>query len=296
MITFRNFTNNLGYGDFGDSFMEIAEFLANLHKDKPIPLAFPWGRWEWMFSLPYLDKRFLDKIGIWKHDDIIVSLVTYESGFGEAYYIVDPRYGDLKPEMAKYAISNFTHEGKFRLLIPDNDQQMKKIAFELGLRATNENEHTACFDARFPTEYQLPEGFQIKSLADDYDVIKYHKVLWKGFDHGSEVPINEAELSDRRISLSGPHFDPHTNIAVVAPSGEFVSYCGTWYMKNTCVAYVEPVATDPDYRKLGLGKAAVLEAIKRCFASGAKYAFVGSNQNFYYRLGFYPLMTYSWWK
>ncbi len=296
MIKFRNFTNNNGYGDFGDSFLEVAAFLARLHQDEPLPLAYPWGRWEWMFSLCYLDKQHLDKIGIWEDEDKIIALVTYESVFGEAYYAIDPLYSDLKPVLANYAKTTFIHEGKFRILIPENDSEMKKAAFELGLKATNGNEHMACFEAGFPLEYQLPEGFEIISLAEEKDIIKYHKVLWKGFNHGSDVPINESDLADRRISLSGPHVDLFRNIAVVSPDGQFVSYCGTWYLENTCVALVEPVATDPEYRKLGLGKAAVLEAIKRCFAVGAKYAFVGSNQNFYYRLGFYPLMTYSWWQ
>lgn len=58
---------------------------------------------------------------------------------------------------------------------------------------------------------------------------------------------------------------------------------------------MEPVATDPDYRKLGLGKAAALEGVKRCRDLGAKVAFVGSSQQFYYNIGFRPYSTKTWW-
>ena len=75
-------------------------------------------------------------------------------------------------------------------------------------------------------------------------------------------------------------------ILVVAPSGDYASYCGMWYDPATAYALVEPVATDPDYRKLGLGKAAVLEGIRRCGALGATQAYVGSSQQFYYQIGF----------
>ena len=41
----------------------------------------------------------------------------------------------------------------------------------------------------------------------------------------------------------------------------------------------------------GLGKAVVLEAVKRCGQMGAKTALVGSSQQFYYNIGFYPIHT-----
>ena len=66
-------------------------------------------------------------------------------------------------------------------------------------------------------------------------------------------------------------------IVVEAPDGRFVSYCGMWYEPVHSIAYVEPVATDPDYRRMGLGRAAVMEGIRRCGALGATEAWVGSD-------------------
>jgi predicted N-acetyltransferase YhbS len=82
----------------------------------------------------------------------------------------------------------------------------------------------------------------------------------------------------------------------VAPDGEFVSYCGMWYEPGTGYALVEPVATDPRYRRMGLGRAAVLEAVRRCGVLGARQAFVGSSQQFYYSIGFYPCCNETFWE
>jgi len=60
-------------------------------------------------------------------------------------------------------------------------------------------------------------------------------------------------------------------------------------------AYVEPMATDPVYRRLGLGKAAVLEGIRRCGALGAKVAYVGSDQAFYLSIGYEVIYTSERW-
>jgi len=53
-----------------------------------------------------------------------------------------------------------------------------------------------------------------------------------------------------------------------------------------------------DYEKLkmGLGKAAVLEGIRRVGELGAKKVFVGSSQQFYYSIGMRPFATATMWK
>jgi predicted N-acetyltransferase YhbS len=78
-------------------------------------------------------------------------------------------------------------------------------------------------------------------------------------------------------------------------TGKFVSFSGTWYEAVNKIAYVEPVATDPDFRRMGLGKAAVLEGIRRCGALGATVAFVGSDQEFYKAIGFTHLWSSNPW-
>jgi predicted N-acetyltransferase YhbS len=82
---------------------------------------------------------------------------------------------------------------------------------------------------------------------------------------------------------------------VRAANGDFVAYGGLWYDALNRLAYVEPVATDPDFRRLGLGRAAVLEGIRRCGAMGATVAYVGSDLDFYRALGFRKLYTSRCW-
>lgn len=109
----------------------------------------------------------------------------------------------------------------------------------------------------------------------------------------------------RKIGLSGKELEPemlrpnvnlNLKIAAVAPNGKFAAYCGMWFDKKVEYAVIEPVATDPDYRKMGLGKAVVLEEIKCVSELGAKLVLVGSSQQFYYSIGLRPHTTSSKWK
>jgi predicted N-acetyltransferase YhbS len=68
-----------------------------------------------------------------------------------------------------------------------------------------------------------------------------------------------------------------------------------WYIPDIEYSYVEPVATVPDFRNNGLGKAVVYEGINRCIKMGSKKALVISNQQFYHKLGFTEYSKSSLW-
>jgi predicted N-acetyltransferase YhbS len=144
----------------------------------------------------------------------------------------------------------------------------------------------------FP-QITLPNGFRLKSLQDDNDLHKIDRVLWRGFGHEGEP--SQDGIEGRRKMQSVPNFRKDLNIVVKAPDGNFASYSGTWFEQTNRIAYVEPVATDPDYRRRGLGKAAVLEGIRRCGELGATVAYVGSAQAFYMAMGFTKIYTSQCW-
>jgi GNAT superfamily N-acetyltransferase len=221
---------------------------------------------------------------------------------GSAYLLTLKGYEKLKEEMFRYAKTNFAKDGQFRALILDGDLETQDIAAKNHFFPTQEKE----FDSVYPIglekiNYFLPEGFKITCLKDDFDLFKYGQVLWKGFNHeiNMEGPFYtywEKHSERYKREWNRPNIDLALKIFVEAPNGDFVSHCGMWFDKKSKSALVEPVATEPAYRKMGLGKAAVLEGIKRCGELGAIRAFVGSSQQFYYNIGFRPYAASTWWK
>jgi predicted N-acetyltransferase YhbS len=94
---------------------------------------------------------------------------------------------------------------------------------------------------------------------------------------------------------TGPHFRKDLTIVVETPNGDFVAFSGLWFDPVNRFGYVEPVATDPDYRRMGLGTAAVLEGIRRCGELGATVAYAGTDMPFYLDMGFKKLFTMNCW-
>lgn len=280
---------------FGEDYVKLRSFLVAQDSHN-----YSFGRWDWMVTHGYLNKTGLPKIGLWEEAGQLVAVATYDCSLGNAYLLVKNGYEFLYEDMFLYAKYALQEDGKTSILIADGNLLLQGIATRYGYVATSKSEKDAIYPIDgTPITYDLPEGFSVTSMADTYDVFQYGRVLWKGFNHeaNGEGPFqfSEEDQPEWDRGFLRPNVNLDLKIAVVAPNGDFVSYCGMWYDAGCESALVEPVATDPAYRRMGLGRAAVLEGIRRCGKLGAKRAFVGSSQQFYYSIGFRPYATSSWW-
>lgn len=289
-----NFINYDGIKGFTNSYEKVRKFLIEINQKRIVNENFLWARWEWMHSLTrYMDVESLSNIGLWMEGNKIVALATYELEMGYCYFISEDSYEYLKSDMLSYAKENLAKEGNVMALINDTDREFQKIAVAQGFYPTQKKEKTSVIDVDSTISYQLPDGFTIHSLAEGFDKYKLNRCKYRGFNNGEELSEDESIARDE--DYSGPNLNKHIHIYLTAPDDSYVAYCGSWYDNRTNYAYIEPVCTDPLYRKIGCGRAVVLEAVKRCGELGAKQAFVGSSQQFYYNIGFYPYSNYTWW-
>ncbi|MNW29437.1 hypothetical protein D3C74_62910 [compost metagenome] len=292
-IPFRTYTKQAG---ITDDYCKVRAFLLKLGYSE-----FTYARWDWMATHSNLDKSSVGRIGIWEVDDDIVGVAAFDTHLGTAYCLALPEYTLLKKEMLLYSEEKLSKDGEFGVVIADTDMEFQDIAAQLGFTATEGKECDAIFyHDKASTKYVLPEGFRITTMKDTYDLYQYRRVLWKGFNHElngeGEFSFSKEIEQDAKDEMLRLNVDLNLKVAVVAPDGNFVSYCGMWYDPEAGFALIEPVATDPDYRRMGLGKAAVLEGIKRVGILGAKMALVGSSQQFYYSIGLRPYAASTIWR
>ena len=281
-------------------FPAISDFLYGLYQLNNRDGNWFQPIWEYAYTHPLFNEDAVTRIGIWEDAGTIVAVTLYESRLGEAFFQIHPAYEHLKPEMLKFAeqyLTGTTDQGKRYLKAYLNEGDS---AFEQVVRSrVYEKEpasHRPMSKFVIPDPFpliRLPDGFRIKSLTDDNDLAKIDRVLWRGFNHPGEPPPDS--LKDRKKMQSGPHFRKDLTIVVEAPNTTFVAFSGLWFDPVNRLGYVEPVATDPDYRNLGLGTAAVLEGIRRCGELGATIAYVGSDMPFYLAMGFKKLFTLNCW-
>ena len=284
-------------------YARVSEFLIAHHQPGNRDGNWLEPIWEYMHFHPMLDAAALEKCGIWEASGELVAVCHYELQLGEAFFQFHPEHRHLRGELLEYAEAELPGreraDGRKALRLYINDDDLEFQALARARRYALEPDEARPlyrFDMTDPfPAITLPDGYRLTSLADECDWAKVHQVMWRGFNHGDDVPMNEQELESRRAMFDTPKARRDLKIAVVAPNGDFASFCGMFYEPVNRFGYVEPVATDPRYRRLGLGKAVVLEGIRRCGLLGATAAYVGSDQAFYQSFGFRKVRNCECW-
>jgi len=303
VIKERKMTLRFRHYNYPEDYERVSRFLIEHHQ---------WGNrdgnwlepiWEYMHFHPSLDKAALSRNGIWEDCGKLVGVVHYESKPGEAFFEFDPEYLYLREEMLLYAeqeLFGVSEQDGHRFLnvyVNDFDPEFQELVRSAGYASDPINERAM---SRFevPNQFpviELPAGYKITSLAQEPDWEKVHRVIWRGFDHGEDVPMSINDLEERRNMFVTPKANLDLKIAIKAPNREFAAFCGMFYEPESNFALVEPVTTVPTYRRMGLGKAAVLEGIRRCTQLGADLAYVGSDQAFYLAIGFKVIFRSECW-
>ena len=286
--------------DHGRDFDAVGRFLVETYRETGPRINWLQPRWEYMHYHPLIKRVDVSSIGIWEDGGKIVGAAHPEHSSGHAYFEIAPGHEGLKEEILVYAEENLvdTSGGKptLKVYINDQDEEFQRIAAARGYAPGDSWEDMSRFDIPDPFPViELAQGYRLQTLADENDLRKVDQVMWRGFNHEGELPDNS--LEERRFMQSAPNFRKELNVVVAALDGHYVSYCGMWYEPVHRMAYVEPVCTDPDYRRMGLGRAAVLEGIRRCGLLGATVAYVGTAMPFYLSFGFeWIYRTLQWEK
>ena len=205
----------------------------------------------------------------------------------------------LLPEMLEYAEEYLRNQEKNLIYLPIYDYDESLIS-AVQARGYQKNKKYTLWDSVYTVPNQipqvkLPEGFTIGSMVDaGSDLDKRRKAFGVGFNHP------DPKDWPSRISFEGlqqaPDYRPELDIYVVAPDGEYVSFCIGWWDEVNKIASLEPVGTALEYRRKGLARAAVMEVICRTAELGAKRIFVGSDQVFYLAIGFELMLPAHHWR
>ncbi len=135
----------------------------------------------------------------------------------------------------------------------------------------------------------IPPGFTIRSLGRCEELPARSWASWRGF-HPDEPDEKYEGWEWYRNIQRCPLYRRDLDIVAAAPDGAIASFCTIWYDDVTRTAYYEPVATAPEYQRLGLGRACLLEGLRRLQHLGCLLAFVNSEeegpQRFYHSVGF----------
>lgn len=277
-------------------FERVRDFLVKIYDVDNMNSYFLPQFFEYAQTHPAFNHSVAHRIVLWEDNGEIVALISYEMDLGECYLNIKQGYYYLLNEMLSCAEEeiSITSEGVKKLIVwvTNKEEEKKKLLLEENYEKVYEEEIKIY---NYPDKWEnpeLPEGYEIISLEEENEMQKIHECLWYGFDHEEEV---DNDIDCRLLMQSGPNFSKDLTTVIKDSKGNYVCYAGMWYDEVNKYAYLEPLATLPKYRGLGLGKVALNTAMKKTKKLGARYCFGGSLE-FYDKLGFETIGTREAWR
>lgn len=276
-------------------FERISDFLRKNFVKYQLGGNIPQPYLEYAHAHPYFNHKLTHRFGIWEEHGDIIAAVCYEMDLGECFFLTKRAYEYFKVEMIDYAEKEFCKETdgtkQLQVRLHDYENDLRDALSRKGYSKAGEEPITVFKYEHGFRERTLPDEFSIISLEDENEIQKIHNVLWKGFDHGDSP---DDDLDCRLQMQSAPNFRKDLTTIIKAPDGEYACFAGMWMDGVNDFAYLEPLATDPKYRKMGLATIAVTESMKRTKKCGAAYCYGGANE-FYFNIGFETVCHCEYW-
>lgn len=136
--------------------------------------------------------------------------------------------------------------------------------------------------------YTLPTGFNIRPLAGEQEIEAYVYL------HRAVFESKNMTVEWRKRILHSPEYLPDLDLVAVAPDGRLAAFCVCWLNKQLQEPHgqIEPLGVHHDYRKLGLGRAILLEGLNRLQLHGAAKIYVETDKYRNDALGLYEAVGF----
>jgi mycothiol synthase len=192
--------------------------------------------------------------------------VTFCKPSGDCWIQIHPDYRFLEKEILLWIErqrreieSNETSGLELRLRIDETDEKRRALLTELGYKNSGLSEYNRERPIEMPVpEYQLPDGFIIRSVDVEADFVQYKKVLTAVFPHCCHMTRRTV-----RIYSTASFYNRDLNLVAVSAHGDFAAFCTVRIDPLSRMAELEPVGTHPDYRRLGLARSVICEGLHR---------------------------------
>ncbi len=122
----------------------------------------------------------------------------------------------------------------------------------------------------------LPEGFIVRGCHGEAEVTARARSQYGAF--GSHAAFADYEQRFRNF-IRSPVYDRDLDVVAVAKDGQVGAFCIIWTDPINKVGLFEPVGTHPDFQRKGLGRAVMLEGLKRLKERGMQSAIVSTNED-----------------
>jgi mycothiol synthase len=239
--------------------------------------------WRWHVNANIVQLDLPRVIFLWETAQGQIAAVLNPEGKQEAFLQIHPelRTAALEQEMLAVAEQELIFpdaqgERKLYLWAAQDDGLRQEVLKTRGYTRLNAQEHQRRRLLSNPIpDMQIPQGYRLRPLGDVEELPARSWLSWRAF-HPDEPDEDYEGWEWYRNVQRAPLYRRDLDLVAVAPDGELAAFCTIWFDDVTRTGSFEPVGTAPEHQRHGLGKALMLEGLRRLKWLGATLATVGS--------------------
>ncbi|HEX9337341.1 MAG TPA: GNAT family N-acetyltransferase [Pseudonocardiaceae bacterium] len=188
---------------------------------------------------------------------------------GHLELLVDPAWPHLAGEVLDWFATLATAATR-TVFVTDAQSHVIAALTQRGYQPDEDAEYLIYLSRRLTDlpEPVLPPRFTARSVRCTQDLnlrVAVHKAAW---------PTSKITEDSYRNVMGAWPYRADLDWIVAGPDGEFVASCLSWLDEQNHVGELEPVGTDPRFRRMGLGRAVCLAALHALRRAGATEAVV----------------------
>lgn len=233
-----------------------------------------------------------DNVRIWVNEhDKLVAFAVVQLPFSTLDYAVLPQYEYLTDAIFQWATGRLEEVAKrrgegFGFLVDsrvEDDANALKYDFVLDDWHMRNLSLPASHTLEAPV---IPAGFEIRLLNGDASgYVELHRAAFN---------TKNMSVDWRERTLKYPGYRPDLDLVAVNSEGKLVAFCIGWAceVRDHKLGQIEPIGVLPEFQKMGLGRAILLENLRRMHESGIETIFIDAesynpaSQHLYESVGF----------
>jgi len=225
-----------------------------------------------------------DGILVWKEIENsrpkIVALTTRDSP-RDFFLQVDPNYRFIEQEMIEWIQKYFNERKKIhnknemiQINILEGNSQREKLLRDLGFEYKQIYGYYRIRKGNAPIpNFKSPESFKIRPVKRT-EFNQLAQLIRRVFGHGEWFT---AEILDGITKAS--FYRPELDLVAVNESDIIGSFCTFRVNSLSSIISLEPMGTNPDFRRIGLAKALLTEGFKRCEKYNPPFIYIDGAAN-----------------
>lgn len=276
LLTMRNYQTEGDFWKMRDFLREIFFLNNRIERSWSVPRL---DYWRWHHILTCESDPMEQVTFLWETSAGQLVAVLHAIDKGEAYLHVHPHFRSaaLENEMLavaeKQLVNAYGGENKLFMLADEDDPLRQEVLQSRGYtyRDAPVYRWRRDLDAPLP-EAKIAHGYKIRSMGDSSEFEARAWASWRAF-HPNE-PDEGFDGGDWYTNLqSAPLYRRDLDIVAGAPNGEIAAFSTIFNDDVTRCAVCVLVGSAPEHQRRGLGKAVIIEGLRRLRLMGGTRAF-----------------------